>query len=215
MQLSASSRHPGPHNMSSLMRYLHEECRQSYRHCTGTSFEVLGEALETFPWLDMVTKDFCLQLANKLYCDIQEFGLQNSVDDSPKNSKVLLFALSYIEKRFAVIVKNLEHQFFEICETLEDRLKQLVARIREFILTAEMPVLDYSFYKSYEYCGRTAIAAMKWLHDRSNTATIWYKDLDELEEILYDINVSMAVKKIMKRNALQEASKGSHGDKEE
>ena len=56
---------------------------------------------------------------------------------------------------------------------------------------------------------------MKWLHDRSNTATIWYKDLDELEEILYDINVSMAVKKIMKRNALQEASKGSHGDKEE
>ena len=154
----------------------------------------LGDVLDASPWLESVTTKTCLALANALCSGMELHKTQKDDQTLPQNSKILLLILTSVGWARAAIMAFLEHWFPDIHNMFKDRVENLADRIKKFVLMAEETTFDYAYYKPYEAFGRTAIAAIKWLHDRSDTATIWYKDLEELEDILYDINVFIAEK---------------------
>ena len=180
--------------MSSFIQYLLEKYHRLARLCGKNYLKKLGKVLDASPWLESVTTRSCLDLANTLYCGIELHNMQKDDETLPRNSKLALSISSSLENGLAVSMKSLKHQLLEICKTLEDKVENLVARIREHILEAEKDLFDYAYYKPYEFIGRTVIAAVKWLHDRSDPTTVCFRDLDELENILYDINVSTVAK---------------------
>ena len=154
----------------------------------------LGDFLDASPWLESVTTKTCLMLANALYSGMELHKTQKDDQTLPQNSKILRLILSSAGRARSAITAFVEHWFPDIHNMFKDRVENLADRIKKFVLMAEETTFDYAYYKPYEAFGRTAIAAIKWLHDRSDTATIWHKDLEELEDILHEINVFIAEK---------------------